>query len=145
MGWGSGAVWVGDGSGADEGANALKDTELQSPQLQCQVPMWFSGQSGVDARTWSGGHGYGVHDHSWGAFCEDEEEVFHVLEWGAASFSSSEPPSSAECRAGGASERYWGPTRAGGVAVPGARGPGAGAGVQQSLGGGGEEEREQGQ
>lgn len=67
------------------------------------------------------------------------------LTWGAASFSASEPPSSAECRAGGASARHWGPTWAGGAAVPGARGPGAVAGEQQSLGGGGVEEREQGQ
>lgn len=38
VGWGSGAVWVGDGSGADEGANALKGTELQSHQLRCPAP-----------------------------------------------------------------------------------------------------------
>lgn len=41
--------------------------------------MWFSGQSAVDARTWSGGHGYGAHVRSWGAFCEGEGEVFRVL------------------------------------------------------------------
>lgn len=67
------------------------------------------------------------------------------LTWGAASFSASELPSSAECRAGGASARRWGPTQAGGAAAPGARGPGVVAGGQQSLGGGGGEEREQGQ
>lgn len=37
-GWGSGAVWVGYGSGADEGANALKGTELQSRQPRCPAP-----------------------------------------------------------------------------------------------------------
>lgn len=67
------------------------------------------------------------------------------LTWGAASFSASEPPSSAECRAGGASARRWGPTQVGDAAAPGARGPGAVVGGQQSLGGGGVEEREQGQ
>lgn len=44
------------------------------------LTMWFSGQSGVDVRTWSGGHGYGVRDRSWGAFCEGEGEVFRVLD-----------------------------------------------------------------
>lgn len=67
------------------------------------------------------------------------------LTWGAASFSSSEPPSSAECRAGGASAQHWGPIQAGGAVAPGVRGPGAVAGGQQSLQGGGEGERVQGQ
>lgn len=67
------------------------------------------------------------------------------LTWGAASFSASEPPSFAECRAGGASARRWGPIQAGGAAAPGAREPDAVAGGQQSLGGGGGEEVEQGQ
>lgn len=37
-GSGNGAVWVGDGSGADEGANALKDMALQSHQPRCPAP-----------------------------------------------------------------------------------------------------------
>lgn len=37
-GWGSGAVWVGDGSGADEGANALKGMEQQSHQPRYPAP-----------------------------------------------------------------------------------------------------------
>lgn len=41
--------------------------------------MWFSGQSGVGAKAWFGGHGYGVRDRSLGAFCEGEGEVFRVL------------------------------------------------------------------
>lgn len=48
-------------------------------ERQKKHTMWFSGQSGVGVRTWSGAHGYVVRDHSWGAFCEDEGEVSRVL------------------------------------------------------------------
>lgn len=67
------------------------------------------------------------------------------LTWGAASFFASEPPSFAECHAGEASAQHWGPTQAGGAAVPGAQEPDAVAGGQQGQGGDGVEEREQGQ
>lgn len=51
----------------------------KAQQSHVCLTMWFSGQSGAGVRTWSGGHGYGVHDRSWGAFCEGEGEVFRVL------------------------------------------------------------------